>query len=161
MVGALLAAAAALSLVVLLPEGAGTGEVFRGSFDLQVERVRQGVAVPQGVLVEAREGDRLQYTVLAGSDGWLTVVDVQDDGAVSLWLAPQRVRAGQQVAGAVVLDGYTGKERVYFLLADEPVGSDSVDAAVRGVFERPLADLDRLPGLDSAQRSLLIVRDTE
>lgn len=161
MVGALLAVAAAVGLVVVLPgQGAGqaTDEVFRGSFDLEVVRVRQGEAVPQGVLVEARQGDRLQYAVLPGADGWLTVADVQDDGTVSLWLRPQKVRAGQKVEGAVVLDGYAGKERVYFLLADEAVGAQAVDAAVRSVFERPLADLDTLPGIDGAQRSLLIVK---
>lgn len=160
-VGALLAVAAALSMVVLLPgqgTDGGADEVFRGSFDLDVVRVRQGEAVPQGVLVEAKRGDRLQYAVTPGADGWLTVADVQDDGAVSLWLRPQKVRQGQTVEGAVVLDAYAGKERVYFVLADAAVGADAVEASVRSVFERPLADLDALPGIDAAQRSLLIVK---
>ena len=162
MVGALLAVAAAIGLVVLLPGGTGpetADEVFRGSaFDLEVVRVRQGQPASQGVLIEAREGDRLQYTVTPLGDGWLTVVDVQDDGSVSLWMTPQEVRAGEAMDGAVVLDGYAGKERVYFLVADAPVERDAVEASVRSVFERPLADLDALPGIDATQRSLLIVK---
>lgn len=161
LVGTMMAVAAALGVVVGLPEDPATGEVFRGSFDLRVERVRLGAAVAQGMLVEVREGDRLQYTVLPGADGWLTVADVQDDGTVSLWLPPREVRAGEPVEAAVVLDGYAGKERVYFLLADDAIDRDAVDAAVRSVFVRPLADLDALPGLDAAQRSLLLVRGTE
>ena len=60
-----------------------------------------------------------------------------------------------------MLDAYEGKERVYFLLAANALDEATVEAAVRGVFERPLADLDSLPGVDAAQRSLLIVRSAE
>ena len=64
-------------------------------------------------------------------DGWLTVVDVQDDGTVSLWMTPQEVRAGEdgRCGGA---DDYAGKERVYFLVADAPVERDA-EVAVRSL----------------------------
>ena len=161
MVGALVAVAAVLGLVLLVPgedPSAASDVVFRGAFDLDVVRIRHGEAQPQGVLVEARRGDRLQDQLTPGADGWLTVADVQDDGAVTLWLPPREVRAGERVEGAVALDGYMGKERVYFVLAEAPIEAAMVEQSVRSVFQQPLADLDALPGIAAAQRSLLIVK---
>ena len=80
---------------------------------------------------------------------------------MSLWGRPVQVQAGESVEGAVVLDDYAGKERVFFLLSEAPVGQNAVDQAVRSVFDRPLADLDTLPGIDATQRSVLIVRTAE
>lgn len=135
-----------------------TAEVFRGGFDVELTRIRQGQAAPMGALVEAEAGDRLQYRVVVQESGWLTVADVQDDGAVALWLEPVRVEAGAPAEAAVLLDDYAGSERVYFIVADEPVDLAAVQEAVNSVFDRPLADLDALPGIDADQQSALIVR---
>lgn len=150
-----LAAAAGVALV-LLP-GGGPDERFRGSFELEVQHVRAGAATPVGLLVEARAGDTLQYTVTSATDGWWMVADIQDDGEVSMWTPPRRVQAGVPATAAVQLDGYTGSERAYFIVSEAPMELDRVRAA-HAAARSPLAELDTLPGLPGTHRSVLVVR---
>jgi len=157
MAGTMLAAAAGVALVVL-PGGPDSGESFRGSFDLEVQHVRAGTGSSVGALVEAREGDKLQYTITPSTDGWWMVADIQDNGEVSMWTPPRRVQAGQSASAAVQLDGYTGSERAYFIVSEQPLELDVVRAAYADAYRKPLADLDTLPGLPAAQRSILVVR---
>ncbi len=154
------AAAAAVVLATVWPRPSDDVPVeqFRGSFDLELTLVRDGAGSPQGALVTARSGDRLQWQVTPGAAGWLSVFDVQDDGVVSVWAAPTEVPARIPIDGAVLLDDFVGSERIYFVLADEPVGLTSVRAGVERAFETPLAELDSLPGvpLSASQRSVLL-----
>lgn len=154
-IGTLLAAAVALWVVLPSPPPTTT---WRGAaLDLEVFRIRDGQAQRQGALVAAREGDRLQYSVATKEDGYISVFDVQDDGEISQWMAPTRSAAGQSVAGAVQLDGYAGAERVFFIASPEPVTLEQIREAVSDGSLKPLADLDELPGLAGAQRSILVV----
>lgn len=147
-------AAAAAALLMLQPDPPPT-VTFRGDMDVQLWRVRHGEAVEQGALVEAKAGDRLQWTVEVSEPGWFAVYDVQDDGQVSVFSQPMEV-AGV-VEGAVVLDDYAGSERLYFTLSDEPFAVEAVELAVEASWKVPISDLDALP-LDGAQRSVLVIK---
>lgn len=149
-------AVAAAAVLMVLPGGPG-GEQFRGTFDLDVQHVRAGAATPVGLLVTARAGDTLQYTVTPSTDGWWMVADIQDDGEVSMWTPPRRVQAGVASTAAVQLDGYTGTERAYFIVSERPMELDEVRAA-HAAAGQPLAELDTLPDLSAAHRSVLVVR---
>lgn len=156
---AVLAAGAAL---VVVPQISGPSETFRGSFDLNVQHIRAGSPTSVGVMVEARTGDRIQYTVTPDRDGWLMVADLQDDGELSWWAPPKRVQANEVIGGAVVLDNYQGaSERAFFLVSEQPLELDTLRAAYADAYSRPLVELDQLPGLDADQRSILIVRAAE
>lgn len=156
-VGLVLAAVAAL--VVLVP-ASDPGVTFRGAFDLEITRVRAGQAEDMGLVVDAQDGDRLQYTVTAPEGGYLYVYDVQDDGLVSEWTA-EELFPMQSETFAVILDDYAGSERVFFLVADAPLEADLFETIVGDIWRTPLADLDTVPGLpdDVDQRSILIVRE--
>ena len=151
-------AAAAATLLVVQPSEAPQSEVFRGDFDLAVEHVRAGSGSSVGLMVEARSGDTLQYTITPDTDGWWMVADIQDDGKISLWTPPQKVEAGLPARAAVQLDEYSGSERAFFLLSDAPMELDAVREAYAQAYRKPLADIDSLPGLPAKQRSILIVR---
>lgn len=157
-IGFVVAGAAAVLLIVLMLPSAPEGpeERFRGTFDLELNLIRDGAATPQGVLVTARAGDRLQWRVTPGSAGWFQVFDVQDDGAVSAWARPTEVPAMVPIDGAVLLDDYAGSERVFFVLSDAPVGTNAVRAAIEKRFSTPIVELDALPGIDGSQRSVLV-----
>jgi len=155
---AVLAAGAALAVI---PQLSGSGETFRGAFDLDVQHIRAGSVASVGVMVQARAGDRIQYTVTAPQDGWLMVADLQDDGELSWWAPPRRVTAHQAIEGAVILDDYGGgSERAYFLIGQRPLELDALRTAYADAHAdmQPLVDLDVLPGIDADQRSILIVR---
>ena len=156
------AALAAGTALVVVPNFGGPGETFRGSFDLEVQHIRGGNPSSVGVMVEARTGDRIQYTVTPARDGWLMVADLQDDGELSWWSPPKRVQANEVIGGAVVLDDYQGaSERAFFIVSDQPMELDVLRAAYADAYRRPLVEIDQLPGLDADQRSILIVRETE
>lgn len=150
--------AAAAGILLAVQPSSPSGEVFRGDFDLAVERVRAGSGTSVGLVVEARAGDKLQYTVTPDADGWWMVANIQDDGEVALWTPPRRATAGTPDQAAVQLDGYTGAERAYFILSDAPMELDVVREAYAQAYRKPLADLDTLPDLPARQRSILIVR---
>lgn len=164
--GLALAGAAAIALLVVLPpddpveSGAWRGG---GVMDLELVRMRMGEAQPQGVLVQAQEGDRLQFSVAAPDAGWLQVYDFQDDGLVQAWLEPTQVAAKQPVERAVLLDDYDGSERVFFLISPDPIPLERAQQAGEQIFNRPLAELDRLPGFgrEVIQRSVLIVKEPQ
>lgn len=154
--------AAAASLFVLLPRASSpTGPAFRGALDVELVRVRLGEPEPFGLVGSARAGDRLQFSVTAPADGWVAVYDVQDDGVLATWLAPTEARGHHPVDGAVVLDDYTGAERVYFVYSNAPVSEEDVREALERAFDRPLAELDVLPALgrDVVQRSVLVLEE--
>lgn len=162
----LLAVGAAATLAVVFLQPAPAPEVpveqFRGSFDLEVFLIRDGAATPQGALITARAGDRIQWTVTPGSAGVFQVFDVQDDGVVSAFGRPRDVHPMQSFDGAMLLDDYAGAERLYFVLSDEPIGTNAVRAIVERKYNTPIADLDPMPGLqDATQRSVLISRAAE
>ncbi len=163
----LCAAATALALLLVLPERfsgpAGDEgprkEVFRGALDLQLHRVRLGSALSQGSQVQARQDDRLQYVVTAPAAGWLQIVNLQDDGQLQQYLASRPVAAHEAVPSAVLLDDYTGSERIFFLFSHEPIPDERIREAAASAG--PLAELDQLPGLgpDVTQRSVLVIKE--
>ncbi|MEN0062978.1 MAG: hypothetical protein AAGA48_12565 [Myxococcota bacterium] len=131
---------------------------FRGTLDVEVERVRGDRAKPQGPVVEVQAGDRLQYTISSDTDGHLMVVDVQDDGAVSVIYDSTPIDAHELIQGAAQFDDYEGSERIYFLFDDQELTLLHVRDAVERAWDRPVADLDALPLKIEDQRSVLVVR---
>jgi hypothetical protein len=153
--------ALAVAVLIALPAVLAPEEtvVFRGALDLEIVRVRAGDAVPQTALIQAREGDRLQYAAISPVDGFLYVFDVQDNGDVSQWQVTE-VRPMQRVEGAAILDDYPGGERLFFVLSPEPLGEGVFEDAIHDVWQSPLVDLDVVPGLPvSTQRSVLLVKE--
>ena len=153
--GALALAAAAL--LWLVPT---RSEQFRGDFDLQVERLREGQPRSVGALVDVQPGDRIQYEVRPSEPGTLGVFDLQDDGELFVWLEPQPVPARTATLGAAELDDYTGTERIFFVFSAEPFTVDDIEEAVQRAWRTPLPALDTLP-LDAtmAQRSVMLLRE--
>lgn len=150
-----LAAAATFAVLPTEPE-----VVYRGTFDLKVHRVRGGEVHPEGAMITAAPGDRLQYAVTASEDGYLAVFDVQDDGEVQAWMPARPVAARQTVEGAVLLDDYAGAERVFFVVGAHPVEPEAVRHALPESWKTPLADLDALRlGQGVVQRSVLVVKE--
>ena len=159
-------AVAALALVMLVPQvidrESGTNDpsvVYRGDFELHVFRVRLGEAAEQGALIEAMSGDRIQYNITAQQDGYLAIYNLQDNGKLQVYLPSRPVKAHQSVREAVVLDDYTGSERIFFFVDQDPIGEEQIQGAVQRAFRSPLADLDTLPGATSSQRSVLILKE--
>lgn len=152
------AVAAVLLVGFLLRPEAPPQDRFRGALDVGVHLVRDGVAVEQGLVVEAAAGERLQYRVVAPSAGWVSVFDLQDDGSFTSFKRPTQVRAMQAVEGAVILDDYAGAERIYFVFAEAPVGLDAAKGSLGAAHSTPLVELERLPGLAATQRSVLVVK---
>ena len=157
----LLVRALIVVLVVFLRPVESPDVTYRGAMDLEVVRIRLGEATPQDGLVNAKTGDRLQYTVSVPSEGTLQVFDVQDDGEVSLWKA-ESVQALKPVTGAAILDDYEGAERIFFVVTDKPLRKGEFEEAVHDVWRAPVAELDKVPGLGrhTIQRSILVIRES-
>jgi hypothetical protein len=151
-------AIAALLLFALFQQPEAPTERFRGALDVQVHLVRNGVAVEQGLLLQASAGERLQYRVIAPARGHISVFDLQDNGELSEWTKPTPVQAMQPLEGAVLLDDYAGSERIYFVFDEDPVPLEAARTALGTAFQTPLAELEKLPGLDATQRSVLLVK---
>ncbi len=158
-----LAAAVALVVVLVPDRPVEDPDTWRGGevMDLELMRVRLGQASPQGALVSAQPGDRLQFTISAPSAGWLQIYDLQDDGVVQAWLEPIQIEAKTPMERAVLLDDYAGSERIFFLISSEPVPLQRVEQAAQQAFHQPLPALDRLPGLGAGvlQRSVLVIKE--
>ena len=143
------------------PEVAATGPAAsRGTFDLQLQRSRAGAVVDLGAVARVQAGDRLQFTVTAPHAGVLTVVDVQEDGAVDLFGEAQPLAAMQPWTGATLLGDSSGAERLFFIVGARALDRTAAEAAVREARGKPLATLDRLPlGDGFGQRSVLVHRE--
>ena len=161
---------AALALLALLPpreivigEKPSAEVVFRGAMDLQLHRIRQGEIAPQGALVQAREGDRLQYQVTSDGQGVLQVLNLQADGQLLHYLQPRALTPQQPIQGAVILDDYAGMERIFFVISPRALDREQLQAAIQRAWNTPLAELDALPGLGAGvvQRSVLVVKEGE
>ncbi len=159
LIPAVAAFAAVLLVALFLPEKPAPDVRFRGALDVQVQRIRGGSVSDAGLLLQGQEGDRIQYRVMAPADGWISVFDLQDDGELATWTPPTRVRAQRPLDGAVLLDDYAGSERIFFVFSGKAVDLAAAKEARGAAFNQPLAELDRLPGLDATQRSILLVRE--
>ena len=158
-----LSATQAARLAAILPDPKGRSASRPSGFvQRRAAQIRDGAATPQGALITARAGDRIQWTVTPGSAGVFQVFDVQDDGVVSAFGRPRDVHPMQSFDGAMLLDDYAGAERLYFVLSEGPIGTNAVRAIVERKYNTPIADLDPMPGLqDATQRSVLISRAAE
>lgn len=157
----ILATATAL-LILLRPPDLGSGTQFRGAgFDLVVQHARGGVVQEAGGLVSVGVGDRLQFRVEPGADGYVHIFDVQDDGKLQTWVAATPVRAHEPFEAAFMLDDHPGSERVFVVFSGRPVSHDQVHASLSRQHDVPLVSLDQIPGLGAGvdQRSLLLVRE--
>jgi len=148
----------ALAAVALFMFRAPPETRFRGTFDLDVHRVRAGEAVRQDALIEGREDDILQFAVTPSTDAFLTIVDIQDDGELSVWVDAEPVDAMETYDRAFRLDGFEGAERIFVVVADEPMNLTEIEDARDRAWRDPLIEWDTLPGLDADQRSVLVVR---
>ncbi len=155
-VGAFLALAAAV--LVFVNSGPSNTVAFRGApFELTVHQVRAGDTREVGGIIEGQAGDRLQFTIETAEDLFVTVFDIQDDGAVETWMPSRSARAGQPVHTAVLLDDYAGSQKVFVVTSAREITADDVRAGLAHEHERPVADLDALPGLKgTSQHSVLI-----
>ncbi len=153
----LVVAGLALAAALLLWLRPGPSETFRGGFDLKVERLRNGRVAEVGLVIDVREGDRIQYVVTPQRDGTLGVFDLQDDGELFTWLAPREVAAFERVTGAAELDDYTGSERMFVVFHPDGFTTAELEEALERVWRTPLLALDALP-IDADQRSVVLLR---
>ena len=159
-VGALVVTALALLAFRLFPADDPAAVTYRGLVpEVTVFRVSHGVQEEASALIHAQAGDRIQYEIVATGEGHLAVYNVQDNGEVQVYLAPQPVQPGQAVTRGIILDEYAGSERIFFMVSPDPLDEAAVSGAVQRAYRQPLAELDALPGLDAGQRSVLILKD--
>ena len=149
--------AAAAGILLAVQPTYPSGEVFRGDFDLAVERVRAGSGTSVGLVVEARAGDKLQYTVTPDADGWWMVANIRRRRSRPVDPTPPghgwNPRPGCRAARRL-----HGRRAGLLHLSDSPMELDVVREAYAQAYRKPLADLDTLPDLPARQRSILIVR---
>lgn len=155
----------ALGLVVVLPVAVRAlpptppVQTFRGGMDLQIWQIRDGAPQAQGALVQGKAGDHIQLEVQTDRQAWLSVYNVQDDGTVQTYLAPETLHPLTIGRSAVVLDDYAGSERIFVLLSESPINELQVQDAVQNAWATPLADMDTLSGLPTrTQRSILVLK---
>ncbi|MEL6346583.1 MAG: hypothetical protein AAFV53_25955 [Myxococcota bacterium] len=156
--------ALALALIAVRPgllddDYVGTRGVMNPPMQLEVVRVRNGVVAPQDALIQAQQGDRIQYAVsVPAPDLHMAVYNLQDNGALQVYLESRPVKMLETVEGAVILDDYQGSERIFFVLDDAPITRVQIEGAIQKAYQSPLADLDVLPVRFIEQRSVLIVK---
>lgn len=119
------------------------------------------------------EGDQFRFTYWSGSNDYLVLLSMEEDGAVSVYYPDETAvgAAGRSIEiprgrnvpldGSVILNDYVGKERFFALFSAEPIPLAQVKAAAaRAVADlegrgQDLSALDRLP-IDVPQASFLI-----
>ncbi len=136
----------------------------RGAFAVTVLRGRGDSVERLGTVAVCRAGDRLQFEPDVPAEGYLQILNVQDDGNVQTYLPStpaDAARAGLDFA--VQLDEYAGRERIFFVYSDAPIAPDLLArGATDSLMLRPIEELDEVPlppGTDAQQRSLLIYKE--
>jgi len=145
--GVPLAAAAAVTLLVLLPGGDPEVEPSvrpKGRVALSFVVERDGRAVPGDPEATYHAGDRLQLGYSTPEHVGLVIVGRDGTGAVSTWYdrdgwsVPIRPGDGRLLEGSVILDAAPGPERVVACFSSRPVRTQDVIAAVWA--NRPLPE---------------------
>ncbi len=136
----------------------------RGTFAVTVLRGRGESVDRLGAVAVCRAGDRLQFEPDLPPQGYLQIVNVQDDGAVQTYLPPTPAdRAGDGLEFSVELDDYAGRERIFFVYSDEPIAPEILTRGAADTLTlRPIEEIDRVPlprGVEAEQRSLLIYKE--
>jgi len=148
------------------PEAAiEAGTRTKGTFAVQVIRGRGSDVERLGPVAVCRPGDRLQFEPELPDHGFLSIVNVQDDGQVQPYLPPTPVSAAKdRLNFSVELDDFHGRERIFFVWSPEPVDSVLIQAGIRDtLLARPLEEIDDLPlpaTLGADQRSVLIYKES-
>jgi len=118
-----------------------------------------------------REAERLLTHLCAREDIPLTLTPVErsadrylatgetlpDD--VFTFLPAEAARAGVPVSVEIELDDHGGAERIFVLVGETPLDEEEVREVLFRHHRTPLAELDRLPELPHAQRSLWLVKE--
>ncbi len=104
-------------------------------------------------------GDILKFGVRSEKDGYVTIVNVDDNGTVSLYYpignrAPARVTASKTtvLGGSIVLDDFIGEELIVSFVTSKPISTKSLLDAVRAAVARANGQLSKLSfgGIDAA-----------
>lgn len=131
---------------------------------LVMEQGRPVIAAPDRVV---HPGDRIQFRISAPRGGFVHVVGVDQAGKVSVYyprpaetVEPYPGGSGRPVPGSVILDATLGRERVFALICERPLGRDRLAERVRAAATDPRIwlDRDRLP-VACIQTSLVLVKE--
>jgi len=131
---------------------------------LVMEQGRPVVAQPGRVV---HPGDRIQFRLSAPRGGFVHVVGVDQAGKVSVYYPrpdeasePYPGGSGRPVPGSVILDATLGRERVFALICERPLGRARLAQRVRAAVADPriFLDRDRLP-VACVQTSLVLVKE--
>lgn len=136
----------------------------RGAFAVTVLRGRGDSVQRLGTVAVCRAGDRLQFEPDVPREGFLQILNVQDDGNVQTYLpSTPAAAAGDALEFSVQLDDYAGRERIFFVYSDAPIDPDVLArGAADSLLLRPIEELDEVPlpqGTQAQQRSLLIYKE--
>jgi hypothetical protein len=111
--------------------------------------------------------DRIQFRLTAPAGGYVHIVGIDEAGMVSVYFprpgdAPEAFPggAGRPVPGSVILDDTLGRERVFVLICDRPMGRARLDRQLKKFRDGPraLLDAEELP-IDCSQSSLLLTKE--
>ena len=143
---------------------ASTAVRTRGTFAVTVLRGRGESVERLGAVAVCRAGDRLQFEPDLPRDGYLQIVNIQDDGGVQTYLpSTPAAQATDGLGFSVELDEYAGRERIFFVYSDDPIPPDVVArGAADTLMVRPIEEVDHVPlprGIQAEQRSLLIYKE--
>jgi len=116
------------------------------------------------------DGDQIQFRYAAGGHGFLTVVSIDRQGAISSLYPEQpgqsisvQPKGSHVLQGSIILDDSVGPERIYAVFSSQPISFAVIEAAARSGLGnvRNVSDLLELPleGDDVAQSSILIVKE--
>lgn len=136
----------------------------RGTFAVTVLRARGDSVERLGSVAVCRAGDRLQFEPDMPRDGYLQIVNIQDNGDVQTYLPSIPAdQTGDGLGFSVELDDYTGRERIFFVYSGEPLDSDELARGAAGsLMLRPIEEIESVPlprGVEAEQRSLLIYKE--
>jgi hypothetical protein len=152
------------SVSVEVEDVVSAGVRTRGAFAVTVLRGRGESVDRLGAVAVCRAGDRLQFEPDLPPQGYLQIVNVQDDGAVQTYLPPTPAdRAREELTFSVELDEYAGRERIFFVYSDEPIAPEILTRGAADTLTlRPIEEIERVPlprGVEAEQRSLLIYKE--
>ena len=131
---------------------------------LVMENSRPVLAKPNRIL---HPRDRIQFRLSAPRGGYVHIVGVDEAGAVTVYFPLPGMEpeiypggSGRPVPGSIILDDTLGKERVFVLLCEKPIGRTQLEHKILGAAKDPRTWISRksLP-MNCKQTSIVLQKE--